>query len=341
MNSFVHCTDSHIANRPPEKRLGDYNRAIMKKWKFVVKYANRKKVDGIICSGDLCHTHKTSDELLYRWVEIMCESDCPFYYLYGNHDIQAGNANYIEKTNMGLLSQHDWFHELDATELIEFSDCYLTGINYSHDKECATTFDWHEGKISTNPIALAFGRNIKKSMILVTHAMITNKEIMVGGKIKASDVKNIVSNADILLNGHYHDGHPKVVRVRILEHLLKIVNPGSMARMNLREATEGFGPRLAYMQITGRKSKIKLVDIPRHQIKEVFDVKKDKVAKKEVREKDKFITTLSKMSNAKIMGENFEEALRKCLEDPPKKIRKKVNKRTRKILLEKLEEERG
>ena len=47
----------------------------------------------------------------------------------------------------------------------------------------------------------------KKLMILVIHAMITNKEMIIGGKVKATEAKNIVTNADILLNGHFHDGY--------------------------------------------------------------------------------------------------------------------------------------
>jgi DNA repair exonuclease SbcCD nuclease subunit len=336
MNSFVYCSDSHIANRPPEKRIDDYNKAIRAKWQWIINYAIRKKADGIICGGDLCHTHKTSDELLYRWVEMMRKSGLPFYYLYGNHDIQAGNVSYIEKTNMGLLSQHDWFHELDAEKLIEFSDCYLTGINYSHDKECAETFDWQEGNLLPD-----VKRDKSKCMVLVTHAMITNKQILVGTKIRATDVKDIVTNADILLNGHFHDGHPEVVHSGALEHTYKICNPGSIARMNLKEARDGHGPRIAYITINRRGSKIKLVDIPCAPIKKIFDTKKSKTEKREKRDKDKFIDTLSKMSGQTIMGDNFEQALKETLENPPKKLRKRINKRTRQILLEKLEECRG
>ena len=341
MNSFVYFTDPHLANRPPEKRIDDYNKSILKKIQWVVNYAKKKKVNGIICGGDLCHTHKTNDELMYKFVEIMASSGLKFYYLYGNHDIQSGNVNYIEKTNMGLLSQYNWFYELDGKKLIEFSDCYLTGINYSHDKECASSFDWQEGKISKEPLSLAFGKKSNKIMILVTHAMITNRQIMISGKVKSQDVNDITTNADILLNGHFHDGHPDVVHNSVLEHDFQIVNPSSLARMNLREAKEGYGPRIAYIKVDRKGAKIKLVDVPCKPIKEIFDVKKQKIEKREKREKDKFIITLSKMNNKTIMGDNFEQALQDVLTKPPKKLRKKINKKTRNILLEKLEKHRG
>jgi len=335
-NKFIHCTDSHLANKQPEKRTDDFNHSILQKWQWIADYGMSQKVDGIICSGDLCHTHKTSDELIYQFAEIMRNSGLQFYYVYGNHDIQAGNVNYIEKTNMGLLSQHAWFHELDSEKLIEFEHCYLTGINYSHEKECAPCFDWQEGRLKD------LNRGDKsKTIVLAVHAMITNKGIMIGGKVKAVDVHDVITNADILLNGHFHDGHKSVVENIVLEHSFKVVNPGSIARMNLKEAKDGFGPRIAVLKIyKNRKSNIKLVDIPCKPLKDIFDLKKQAEQKATCKARDKFIETMSKMSGQAMMGDNFEESIKQVLENPPKKLKKKINKRVRQILLEKLEEHR-
>ena len=218
-----------MANRPPAKRLDDYNESILHKISQALDYGYYKGVDGIIFSGDLFHTHRTNDELTVKFVDIVDQYGIDFYYLYGNHDIQGGNVNFIDKTNMGLLSRYPWFKPL-GDNVYGFSKCLLTGINYSAKQEVDYQFYWPDAETII----------AKRKKILVTHAMITNEEINIKGERKSTYVKDVESDVDLLLNGHFHDGHKKVVKVTALERTTMIVNPGALARMNLREAVEGF-----------------------------------------------------------------------------------------------------
>lgn len=332
---FLFFTDIHLANNPPVKRIDNYNESILEKVAWVVQYAQKNKIRHVICS-ELFHTHKTSDELTLKFVDLVKDTGIQIYYLFGNHDIQAGNVNFIDKTNMGFLCRYPWFCQLDERALYEFQYTYLTGINYSKSVECQISYEWYDGNRKQPRGNMIIKCNNKK-MILVTHAMITNKDIIVNGVRKSVCVKDVETNADLLLNGHFHDGHKEVVKSTVLEREQMVCNPGSIARMNLREATEGYGPRIADIKVND-KIRVKLVNVPCKPVNEIFDVKGIKQGKREVKDKNKFIKTLRKMGKEKIMGENFEEILQKTLDKPPKKIRKVVNKSTRRILLDKLEE---
>ena len=337
-DKFVICTDSHLANQPPANRIDNYNESIIDKWEWVRDYCIKNKIDKIICPGDLCHTHRTNDELIYKFVSLFADSGINIYYLLGNHDIQGANTSFIYKTNMGLLAKYSWFHLLDCKDLYSFDTCYLTGINYSVEKETANAFHWWEGqrvKLDTPP-------ELKAPVILVTHAMITNETMMIKGEAKSVSVHDVDTNADVLINGHYHIGHQKAVKRTTLEHDFMVINPGSMARMNLAEAEESYGPRIAVLTMrVGHNARYKFIDIPCKPIKEVFNRHKIHTKKSVKVDKDKFINSVRAMSQQNIMGDNFEQALRDIITNPPKKIRKLIKPSVRKILKKKLEEHCG
>ena len=337
-DKFVICTDSHLANQPPINRIDDYNSSIIDKWEWVRDYCLRNKINKIICPGDLCHTHRTNDELIYRFVSLFADSHIDIYYLLGNHDIQGANTSFISKTNMGLLTKYSWFHLLDQPTLYEFSSCYLTGINYSVEKETASTFHWWEGqREKTTPEVV-----VNKEIILVTHAMITNETMMIKGEAKSVSVQDVDTSADILINGHYHIGHPDVVERTTLEKEFKVINPGSMARMNLAEAEASYGPRIAVLTMKkGKPSVCEFVDIPCKSIKEIFNRHKINSKKSVKVDKDKFIDSVRAMSKQNIMGDNFVQTLRDIIANPPKKIRKLIKPSVRKILEKKLEKHCG
>lgn len=294
VDKFVFCTDSHLANNQPVGRIDDFNAAMMRKWKFVVKECNRRKVQGLICGGDLCHTYRTSDELYVRFVKIMSELECPFYYLYGNHDIQAGNANYIDNTNMGMLAQYHWFNPLDVKRPYEFNHTILTGTNYTRANEVKEFYGWND---SQNRDIQAVGN--EKLSILVTHAMITNGTLVIKGDKKSIDVEEVETDADVLLNGHYHVGHPRAVKNEALERTFYIANPGSMARMNLAEARDTYGPRMIVITVKPKKSvKFDFVEIPHKPYNEVFDVQAHHAKKAEMTARTNFASVLESVRSS-------------------------------------------
>jgi len=322
-DKFIFCTDSHLANNPPVNRVGDYNAELLAKWKCVVAKCNSLKVDGLICGGDLCHTYRTSDELYVRFVRIMNKLECPFYYLYGNHDIQAGNSNFINNTNMGMLAQFDWFNALDVKEPYEFRNTLLTGNNYTKAQETVEFHGWDDSKVRDTP---AIGS--KKLTILVSHAMITNGTIMIKGSRKSIDVADVETDADVLLNGHYHIGHRTVVEREMLGRPYYIANPGSMARMNLAEAKETYGPRMLFIKVApNKKVTFKFYNIPHKPYNEVFDVQAHHVKKAEADAKTQFADMLSNVRSSCVgldltTEDGFQEAARLASEHTGVKLGK-------------------
>lgn len=240
--------------------------------------------------------------------------------------MQGGNPKYIHKTNFGLLEKYNWCHNVSKAPVV-LSNCVIAGRDYNVEEEVER--NWLLPKLPPD----ASG----KTTLLITHPMVVNeKTLFIDGEFKQINVKEIETNADVLLCGHYHNGFPKVIKVRLLEKLHRIVNPGSIARISLRQAQESYGPRLAHITVSKGKVRVKLVKIPRKPTEEIFDEENYIRKKKNVRARDSFIHVMRELSQTNVMKDNFVDNLNAVLEKPPKKLRKVIGKRIIKLLKEKI-----
>jgi len=228
-----------------------------------------------------------------------------------------------------LLEKYDWFHVLHGNP-VKFKNCVLAGIDYKTEQACNKTWLFPQTDFKIG--------NRKK--ILMVHPMVVNEPtLFIDGEFKQINVKEVDTTADVLLCGHYHFGFPNVIKGESLESRFNIVNPGSLARIDALQAKKTYGPALVHLKI-GKKIKIETVQIPCKKRKKVFDLKAGKANKQEVVVKDNFIRTMKELSQTNVMGDNFIESLEKVLDNPPKKLRKIVNKKVIKLCRKKLEEMR-
>lgn len=325
---FVFVTDSHIANDKPSSRFDNYNEAIFNKWEFVCKYAEKEKIKNIVFGGDLCHTHKLSTELMNRFISMIQQHSVNFYYILGNHDMQTGNDNYVDKTNVGFLSKAKCFYPLDTVEPIRISNCYITGINYTKAKSADAFFSWRRDFSDFKPEP-----NIP--MVLVIHAGIADRELKFKGKIACHSVDNIETDADLLLCGHYHLGS-KIKDGTYFNKNYRIVVPGSMARVAINEGKHK--PKLVDVSIGPGKLKTKLITIPHLSYRDVFDIDTKEEEKIVLKKKEQFIETLSRISGNKLMGDNFSEAMISLFKKPPKELREIITKPVRILIKKKIAE---
>ena len=323
---MVFITDLHLANTPPVNRIDNYNESIFEKVEFVTNYCAEHNIKHLLIGGDISHSYSPSDELIYRLVSLIVKADLQMYFVYGNHDLQGGNPKYIHKTNFGLLEKYDWCYNV-AKESVVLADCVIAGHNYKAKKEAD-----HIWGLPKLPVDVG-----KKPKLLMVHPMVVNeKTLFIDGKFKQVNVKEVETDADLLLCGHYHFGFPKVIKVRLLEKLHRIVNPGSIARISLRQAQETNGPRLAQITVKEGKVWVKLVKIPCKPIEEIFDEENYLREKKVARSRDNFIHVMQELSRTNVMKDNFVNTLTNVLEHPPKTLKKVVNKRVIKLLKEKV-----
>lgn len=311
MTRIAYITDIHLANRPPANRQDDYNATIFGKLRWVAQECKRRKIRYLIIGGDLAHSYKPEDELIYRFVALMQKYELEVYYIYGNHDIQGGNTKYVNRTNFGLLSQHKWFHLLDNNP-VQLKGVVLAGYDYNAKKECEEHWEFPKSEH-------------KGIRILVVHAMIVaEKSILCDGMYKQINVESITTNADILLCGHYHLGFAKPVRLEMLNREALVVNPGSIARIDANQSQKTHGPRVAVITVSGGKYRVELVVIPHKPTEEVFDCTELESRKETKEDKNNFVLAMQDLMAGKVMGGCFADQLHSTLKDPPKELREAV-----------------
>ena len=315
MTKLVHITDLHFANKPPASRIDDYNETLFKKLEWVVKFANKKKADALLLGGDMWHTYQPNIHLFLRFLDILNGFVNPVYFIWGNHDIQGSNTDHIDRTAFGFMNRMPFFKNIHKKP-VEFDDCTLTGYNYSVKEDCQLHWPWPE-KIKT-----------KKMKVLLTHPMITReRSIVVDDIYKQVNFKEITTDADIMLCGHYHGGFtPHEGEYEGKNFLL--ANPGSFGRVNPKEAKESIGPALTYIQIKGKESIVDYVKIPTLKIKDIFDLSERARKKRKKENINDFKETLEELSESNIMGDNFAQALTEVLEDPPEDLKSYVHNET-------------
>lgn len=329
---FIYLTDPHLSNRAPSSRIDDYNETILSKIEFAFKYCKANDITIVICGGDLFHSYNIKNRIALRFVDLVKQYKLLFFYCYGNHDIQGNNHNFVDDTALGFCKRYPWFYVINNQIVGEpfFNYCLLSGDNYSYT---IPRLDHYEFGLEGYE-----NYDNKKAKVYVVHGNIDNndKPLIIDGIQKTSSIKDVVTNADLMLCGHYHYGWKKAVVTNVLEHNVIFVNPGSIARVKIDEYFNSFGPRFADIKV-GRNKQIQLkhINIPKAQCFDLTSYTKSKEIKLQ---KNNFIERLTEFKDSQFQGASVTKVVNKLLDDPPENLADKINSRVKKICRKKLEE---
>lgn len=234
---ILHITDSHGTVKGPESRKDIYYIAFLKKLYelgFVVKKMN---IDLVVHTGDLFHTARISDKFAGQVSEMIKSMNVPFYVVPGNHDIEGYTTDTIDQTKLGLLAKAGVITILDRDNPIRITgkqngEEYSVAISgqeyYAHiDEGNMKDFEMQQDEADLN--------------ILAIHGYITNTPQH--PDIKCTMVNDIVTDADIILTGHYHRqfewNGPDV----------DVYNPGSMLRVEQTDYNKTHMPAYGILDI--------------------------------------------------------------------------------------------
>jgi len=231
---ILHITDSHGTVKGPESRKDVYYISFLKKLYelgFVVKKNN---IDLIVHTGDLFHTARVSDKFAGQVSEMIKAMGIPFYVVPGNHDIEGYTTDTIDQTKLGLLAKAGVVTILDRDNPIRITanqggEEYTVAISgqeyYAHiDEGNQTDFEMQQDDADLN--------------ILAIHGYLASTPQH--PDIKCTMVNDVVTDADIILTGHYHRAFewngPDV----------DIYNPGSMMRVEQTDYNKTNMPSMVY-----------------------------------------------------------------------------------------------
>lgn len=236
---ILHITDSHATVKGPESRNDIYYIAFLKKMYelgFVVK---RNNIDIVVHTGDLFHTARVSDKFAGQVSEMIKAMGVPFYVVPGNHDIEGYTTDTIDQTKLGLLAKTGVVRLLDRDNPVRI-DCEQGGEEFT---VAISGQEYYKDIDTGNMEDFEMQQDDADLNILAIHGYITDTPQH--PDIKYTMCKDIVSDADIILTGHYHrqfewsDGQN-----------LDIYNPGSMMRVEQTDYNKTHTPQYGILDVS-------------------------------------------------------------------------------------------
>lgn len=236
---ILHITDSHGTVKAPESRRDVYYISFLRKLYEVGMAVKAFDVDMVLHTGDLFHTARVSDKFTGQVAELIKSIGVPFYVVPGNHDIEGYTTDTIDQTKLGLLAKTGVITILDRNNPVMFcckhsnNEKYTVAISgqeyYAHiDEGNMKDFEMQQDERDLN--------------ILAIHGYISDTPQH--PSIKHTLCEDIITDADIILSGHYHrqfewsDGQN-----------LDIFNPGSMMRVDQTEYNKTRVPKYGILEI--------------------------------------------------------------------------------------------
>ena len=235
---ILHITDSHGTVKAPESRQDVYYISFLRKLYEVGMVAKALNVDMIVHTGDLFHTARVSDKFTGQVAELIKAANVPFYVVPGNHDIEGYTTDTIDQTKLGLLAKTGVITILDRDNPLKLTcnqngEEYTVAISgqeyYAHiDEGNMSDFEMQQDPCDLN--------------ILAIHGYIS--DVAQHPDIKHTLCQDIVSDADIILTGHYHRQFEWCDGLN-----LDIYNPGSMMRVDQTEYNKKHTPTYGILDI--------------------------------------------------------------------------------------------
>ena len=236
---ILHITDSHGTVKGPESRKDVYYITFLKKLYELGLVVKKLGIDMVIHTGDLFHTARVSDKFAGQVSEMIKAMGIPFYVVPGNHDIEGYTTDTIDQTKLGLLAKAGVVTILDRNNPVlitanQDGEEYTVAISgqeyYAHiDEGNPKDFEMQQDEADLN--------------ILAIHSYLT--DIPQHPDIKCTMCQNVITDADLILTGHYHrsfewsDGQN-----------LDIFNPGSMLRVEQTDYNKNHTPQYGILDIS-------------------------------------------------------------------------------------------
>lgn len=264
--------DWHLTDKCPENRIDKYEDTTLFKLKWILVFAQEKKVSAIIQPGDFFDTPNPSYALFTKVVNIINSYNIPIYTVFGQHDLRYRNAY-----NTGLFA-------LQAA-------CPNVHVNFNgtvNDVEIRSA-GW--GEPIPKPKLNAFN-------ILITHRMIIQKKLWEGQE-DFDDCNDFLKTHkfNLIVSGDNHQFFTSSVTGR------KLINCGSLLRSSIAQINHE--PKVVLLETsdTTNWAEFKIPILPADKVFKMEEVAKTKERNKKL---ELFVEGLSQH---KEMGLSFEANL--------------------------------
>lgn len=220
---LLYCADWHIRGTTPRSRLDDYKVAIKAKILEIFQLAIEHDVRAIIQAGDIFDRPEVSTGILIEFADLLEKSPVPIYATYGQHDVYSYNADTYNRTSLAVLER-----------LVPQLTIYKspTKEHVIGDLSCgiSLTFTPHSRMMDVDgygysPEIEGYVGHEDILRIHVGHGMLLDHEPPFD---HFSLIKDVPTEADLVLTGDYHPGYGIVTR----PDGKVFCNPGSLTRLS-------------------------------------------------------------------------------------------------------------
>lgn len=234
---ILHITDSHGTVKSPESRTDLYYLTFLRKFAEITYAVKLHKIDMVLHTGDLFHTSRVSNKFMGQVAEIIKGWGVPFYVVPGNHDIDGYTIDTIDQTSLGLLAKTGILTLLTRDNPIRLTE-KQNGQNFT----VAISGQEYYSEIDTGNMADFEMQQDEADMnILAIHGYIADTKQH--PNIRCTYPKDIITDADIILSGHYHRSFA------LDAGDTAYYNPGSMLRVEMTEYNKTFTPQYGVLEI--------------------------------------------------------------------------------------------
>lgn len=188
MPKFLYMTDAHIQAATPARRTGNFENDILSKLIWILMEAQARKVDAIVCGGDLFDHSRPSYRLAVDVLRMIRNAGVPWLHVLGNHELVGHNPDSYKH---GVLAFFEQAPEFDILKDVKFGGYVLRAIHYRHGVEELTNWP-------------ALG---DAPEIVIAHAMI----VPTPRPYEHVLPRKIETTARLVLTGHSHDPFAAVV----------------------------------------------------------------------------------------------------------------------------------
>ena len=272
---ILHITDSHGTVKSPESRTDLFYLTFLRKLAEITYIIKLHKIDMVLHTGDLFHSSRVSNKFMGQVAEIIKSWGVPLYVVPGNHDIDGYTIDTIDQTSLGLLAKTDVLTLLTRDNPIRIN---VPQQNKS-DITVAISGQEYYANIDTGDMSDFEMRQDEADInILAIHGYIADTPQH--PNIRCTYPKDIITDADIILCGHYHRSFAMDVGD------VAYYNPGSMMRVEMTEYNKTHMPQYGILEIESDKQGYVVYDYKFHQFRiakpgsAVFDFNSTGVIKK-------------------------------------------------------------
>jgi DNA repair exonuclease SbcCD nuclease subunit len=216
--------DIHASGKNPAERKDDLTTVQWDKIKYIVEIANYHDVP-IICTGDVFETPLVSNRMMSRMGEMLNKLHNPFYFVFGNHDLQYHNLDMLDQTSLGAM----WLNNQKLKHISEFEGDYGRAWSY---------IDWR------SPFHDPDAKYLLAHRAIVNDNLISANSWVMDDKDFCQHVKEL-SRYELIICGHWHKSYEYFYQ-STKENVTHVLNPGVVCR---RTIVERENPSVFFMDL--------------------------------------------------------------------------------------------